>query len=906
MIAKLSKKLLTPFVLVAIVCAMSPGAASATEFEHGLCDDPSVSTADLGFFYEGTGPFQLNAECPDLRLEMWRSADDGERRVGALWMPPNLRRFAATMSGGPSVGSGVTVSMRLCNFSGCGRALTPGAAGAPSSGVLTLADGIPADATTLVIEAECTTAGGCARQPDTVISDLMFTYSLPDDMEPPVVSLANGWGVPYLSTEPTPIEPGDYVYVDMDDGVRMWWTIDDGPSIDTSCADLPDDEVNYNCGFFGMIRPPLFEGVIKFTVYVEDENGNVGSASALLTNDSTAPGPPQNLQVEDGTGWINEYEFSASWNNPSADTDVVEAKFEIRDQSGLLVRSGAAPGEDVEALQSLVSTSGKFTLSVWLVDAAGNKGASSSVDFARDWIPPTAPSIEAIPIVNASFVGSGLSIGWGETIYWNPTFSGICSYRIAINTLQQFEPIMGAGATTIPYADEASFEISASDLAQMSDGIHYFHVAGTSCAGVNGPPSAAPLVIDRQAPSVVSEPASGGWIAPGTPLVLRADDDSSGNAYAGVSAISYSIDGGSVQTVPGPKATITLPQGMHAVTYSAEDIAGNKSVEATIHAGVDPQAPSAAFGGIDPADPALVTVSVSDADSGVGDAWIEYRPPGSPTWARLISTSEGDSPRALVARFPDDDSLPSGEYQLRIVARDRAGNSVMTSSRVDGTPASLTLPLRRRAAITLAVAPNKKSKTRNSLTVRFGKTVVARGTLRDPDGNPLVGSQVALMESVSGGQRKQIATAMTDDRGAFMVLVPSGPSRLLVANFRGDSLRGSSVASATFNVRGRVTLRKLRKSVKSGKRFYLRGKVDPGPVSLPNRGAQVVIQHRSGRRWSGLVVRGRTSSDGSFEIPWSQKTRGRAVRMKFRAAVEPEAGWPYATGYSVTRKTVVR
>jgi hypothetical protein len=190
--------------------------------------------------------------------------------------------------------------------------------------------------------------------------------------------------------------------------------------------------------------------------------------------------------------------------------------------------------------------------------------------------------------------------------------------------------------------------------------------------------------------------------------------------------------------------------------------------------------------------------------------------------------------------------------------------------------------------------------------VPFGATVIARGTLRDLDGSPLAGAPVAISESISGGRRLPVKVASTDAAGAFSVLVPGGPSRVLTANFRGDALRGSATASATFNVRARITLKEPPKSVKSGKRFYLRGKVNPGLVSLPKSGARVQLQHRSGSRWSGLVAQKRTASDGTFEFSWSQKTGGRAVRMAFRASVETEAGWPYAQGYSKTRTVVIR
>jgi hypothetical protein len=899
------RNLLSILALLIACCVVAPSTASAAvTVEQDVCSDPSQTAADIGFRYDDYGPFELVADCPDLKLSMWSTASRGEYMTHAMPVGADLAKVTATMSGGGTTSAGIKVRLRICSFEECGRALTAGTNGASQAGTLTLLDGIPANPVNLVIEAECTRSAGCSVQPDTVIRHLKLTYVSTDTVAP-VVRLTDGWGVPYSDTTPMPIEAYDYVYASTDDGVEFWWTIDDGPPINTECSSLPDDPIPTNCGFFGMIRLPDFEGVLKLTAYTKDAGGNVGHASALLLHDSTPPAAPENLKVGDGDGWINAYEFAADWTAPT-DPDITAAKFAIYDAGNNFVRGGTVEGAGVSQLQSLVSAPGKYKLLVRLVDSAGNESPDSSFNFRFDWIPPVQPTIDTIPVVNGSYVSSGLSITWFDTIYWDTSFSGVCNYRTAINSLAHYEPTTGPDVTMVPFSEDPSIVISPAELAAIPDGVRYFHVAGTSCAGVDGPASDASLVIDRKAPTVNSEPETGGWLAPGKSLVLRADDSDPGNPYAGVSTITYSVDGGATHTEGGPKVTLPISQGMHTVKFHADDVAGNQSAESTVQVGVDAQAPSAAFGAIDPADPALVRATVADSDSGVGDAWLEYRPPGSPTWARLVGSTSGDSPRELSARFPDDDSLPNGEYLLRIVFRDRAGNTGTTTTRVDGSQASLALPLRRHANLSLAVARSATASTSSSLTVPFGSGVVAKGTLRDPAGVPLVGAQVSVTQAVSGGQRKEIGAATTDAAGSFLVDVPVGPSRVLVANFRGDSLRGSASASATFNVRGSVTLKKLPKSVRGRKGFYLRGRVDPGLAALPKAGARVVLQHRSGKGWSGLISQKRTNSDGSFEFFWRQSTGGRSVRMTFRASVEPEEGWPYATGYSATRKVVVR
>lgn len=882
-----------------------------------VCDGDVSSVAQLGFDSRDGGPFYLAADCPDLRMQMTAPALRGDRVAYYKMVGTNLSKLTVTLAGGPSSTSGVTTRLRVCSLLECGRVLTRSSGGAAVNGELTSGDGIPANPLTLLVEAECTRAAGCSVQPDTIIRNLTLTV---EDVTPPVVTLSNAWG--NSPTQPWEIAADEYLYVNGDYGdspnEEMWFSVDGGPENHTDCYSLPEDQDWVDCGIFdsanGMIKLPIFEGVITVTVFIRDAAGNVGSASAMVTNDMTAPAAPQGLSVGANVrGWINKYEFTATWSNPIAEgetsIDVAAAEYRIVDEWGNTVLPtsgmGVVAGDDIHSLSLYVPYTAKYTLEVRLIDHIGHEGPWEQVDFAYDSSPPVPPIIGWIPVVDASYVSTGLTLSWSDYFYWNTAFSGVCEYRTALNSLPRYEPVTGEDVTTVP-VETKTIEITPSELALMDDGVHYFHVASTSCADLDGDAAHSKLIIDRKLPTVRSDSADGGWLAPGKDLVLRADDSDPENPYAGISLLTYSIDGGPEQSVDTPRASISLGQGRHTVTYYAIDIAGNRSATSTVRTGVDSEGPIAAFGAIDPADPALIRASVSDGDSGVDDAWIEYKSPGSPTWARLIGSSSGDDERVLQARFPDDDSLPSGEYVLRVIARDRAGNLSSTTTRVDGSPASLTLPLRRHPVLSLEIAPGPGKNPSNSLTVPFGANVEARGSLRELNGSPLAGASVVLSESISGGQRRQVGVVTTDGAGAFASRILSGPSRVLIASFRGDTLRGAANASATFNVRASVSLNRLPKLARSGKKFYLRGKVNPGRVPLPKGGARILIQHRSGSGWSGLFAEGRTASDGSFEIPWSQRTRGKSVRMKFRAAVGTEAGWPYATGYSQTRKIVVR
>ena len=76
-------------------------------------------------------------------------------------------------------------------------------------------------------------------------------------------------------------------------------------------------------------------------------------------------------------------------------------------------------------------------------------------------------------------------------------------------------------------------------------------------------------------------------------------------------------------------------------------------------------------------------------DLQIGEAWIEARRRGENAWRSLPTAIEPQGFSAVL----DDERLPKGRYDLRARARDLAGNE-RTIDRVDGKPATRTLPIR--------------------------------------------------------------------------------------------------------------------------------------------------------------------------------------------------------------------
>src|SRR5205807_6538476 len=167
-------------------------------------------------------------------------------------------------------------------------------------------------------------------------------------------------------------------------------------------------------------------------------------------------------------------------------------------------------------------------------------------------------------------------------------------------------------------------------------------------------------------------------------------------------------------------------------------------------------------------------------------------------WRPLPTTVAGDR---LVATVPDME-LEDGIYELRALARDRAGNERVADRYADGSRAVIVLPVRdatrlvgeARGAPRRVCRVVRRGRTRRrvcrttadrarlgaTLVVPFGRTASVRGALQTFAGRPVVGSTlVVTTESRTGRGSRLVATLRTGREGAFAYTAPAGPSRTL-------------------------------------------------------------------------------------------------------------------------------
>ena len=285
--------------------------------------------------------------------------------------------------------------------------------------------------------------------------------------------------------------------------------------------------------------------------------------------------------------------------------------------------------------------------------------------------------------------------------------SGIRGYRVRIGGRE------AVVATSVP-------------LDELPEGGTPVEVSALSGAGLEGTAVRTTLKLDRTRPRADAGPVPDGWSREPVRLTLRGQDQA---GLSGVRSLAWKLDEADEASADGEAADVEIAaDGRHTLAYRAIDGAGNASEPRTAAIKVDRTPPeTVAFEAPDPADPRRVRVVVGDSMSGVASGRIELRRAAA-GWQPVETTLEQDRLVALL----DDATLAAGAYELRALVTDVAGNETIGTRRVDGAPAALTLPLRRRTALAVR---------------RTGRSLRARLTAGD---ELLGGREVALSQRLRG------------------------------------------------------------------------------------------------------------------------------------------------------------
>ena len=250
--------------------------------------------------------------------------------------------------------------------------------------------------------------------------------------------------------------------------------------------------------------------------------------------------------------------------------------------------------------------------------------------------------------------------------------------------------------------------------------------------------------------------------------------------------------------------------------------------------------------------------------------------------------------------------MPPGDYEFRAEAVDVAGNSAETTRREDGTPMVLSFPLRQRARLVAGLDPGGAARQ----TVAYGHGSSVSGRLLDPDGEPLAGREVTVVEQFGAGALidRRVRVVSTDSRGAWTSELPPGPSRTVSASFAGTArFAPLEQVAGQLTVRSRASFRTSRERVPEGGRVVFAGRIGHYAARMPVGGKLIELQVReSAGRWNTVREAFHTEPSGRYRLGYRfGRFYESDARFRFRVKVAREQAWPYKAPVRSTARTVV-
>ncbi len=786
----------------------------------------------------------------------------------------------------------------------------------------------------------CANAAGCSQTTtgDARVRGRSFEFTLDDHVDPELTSvggslLAEGWvrGIRNL-TIAADDEGGGLVNLSASTG---------GESLinaSSNCPEVSDRYVDFRpcplarSGTWAVDTQSLDDGSNTVHVQADDVGGAVDSESVLVKVDNTPPSIPAEISLDGSQQWRSTNGFSVRWEDSSEqNAPIVKTHYEVCRLPDGDCAADAADGDGGRVIQIDAPAPGTYGVRIWLEDAAGNVGPGSSlVDgvFKFDNVAPGRAHVVAPMGWLKSAQTDNVSIAFDLEPDGNEPVSGIAGYSVTIDGSHPNETIEVAGRSPDFHLD------------QLPEGVTPVRARAISSSGVAAATAgSASIKIDRSPPTVMVEglPESSRWHREGVlGQIVSADQVGLSGVdpaplerpLAEGGYLAVRLDG-SLDEIRGGRASVPITtDGHHTLTYRAFDVAGNGSVQKEVEFKIDGTAPVGSFRALDPRDPRQLRVDVADATSGVEDGRIEYRREGESGFERL-ATTRGDG--VLSARL-DDESLPAGRYELRAVVTDVAGNEAVIDTWAGGAAATLGIPLRSEARVTIArdlptakrcskaaSARRGKGKRRHETARRkcrreslskmppelgYGKRAGSTGRLTAGQGTPIADAPVIVEgRARSGGGFVVLGTARTDAYGMFRFKIPAGPSRTVRYRYDGTNTVKPAEAQLVTKVWAAARLKASRRRVRNGQAVRFSGRLLGRPI--PSAGKVVALQAKVGRRWRTFATP-RANAKGLFRHRYRFTATTGLRRYAFRALVAREAAYPYEKGVSPTLTVTVR
>jgi len=666
----------------------------------------------------------------------------------------------------------------------------------------------------------------------------------------------------------------------------------------------------------------------------------IAARSALADIDVSAPDPPSEIFVDQGSGWLAENDFDVWWHiPPGQQSPIAVAHYQLCPAISLGVCvTHRVDGVNISQMEVTLPHAGWFWLRVWLEDGAGNVNpdSKSSEVMLRfdDGSPPEAFLRHSEAWLDGTTpVSPEYTVEIDAAAEW--PVSGIKGYSITTDG-----SVPDGDVEIFAAQDYERFQASYA-IQDLNEGVTAVRLRTISNAGVPSEIVGTTYLRLDRTPPVLGEsdmPVEDYWYRDSLAIALEAQDQEhlSGMIPAPPEKplvegayLAYELDGGFTQSVRGGAGGVDVTtDGHHTLTYQAFDAAGNGSVKREVGFKIDGTDPVGAFGALDPADPRGLRVEVEDATSGVADGAIEYRREGEDRFKRLATTHAGGVLRARI----DDQTLTAGRYEARAVVTDVAGNEAVIDRWTDGSKTTLAMPLRLSAEIGVAgivkvkgcakaarkrrgkegrrkpmarpKCRRKKAKAVTSLELKHGKRAASTGRLVTTQGAPIADAPVVVEgQPRSGGTFVKLGVARTDTRGNFGFTLPAGPSRTIRYRYDGTDTVRPAAAQLTTKVNAAARLKVDRRRLRNGQTVQFAGRLLGKPI--PSTGKLVALQAKVGREWRTFATP-RANAKGAFKHRYRFTATTGLRRYEFRAVVAREAAYPYEKGLSRIVKVIVR
>ena len=305
------------------------------------------------------------------------------------------------------------------------------------------------------------------------------------------------------------------------------------------------------------------------------------------------------------------------------------------------------------------------------------------------------------------------------------------------------------------------------------------------------------------------------------------------------------------------------------------------------------------------------TVVKSDPpEVGIG-SMPERVPQGTPVTVRAVASDNHSVNRvefSIAGRSPvvdrsapyeatlDTAGLPSGAHTVTATAVDQPGRTAQAQRTVNLDPIPNGAGASRDAKMTAGFG---KRRPRPRVTVGYGRSTYVRGKLTNGAREPITGAVIRVFTRVLSDDRgfRELPPVSTGPDGGYAYRAPRGPSRQILLTYTpfGEDTEPAVKKLVRLATRAAVSMRAGRRSVRPGGRVAFRGRIKGGRI--PRRGVLVSLQGaQPGMGWSTFkTVRAKR---GAFKGSYRFRRSAPGARVRFRATVRQQAGYPWATGRS--------